>query len=374
MTAIACGRRPAPATPETPVFPVKKKWVAPIETLAEIHGALASDGPRLFVSTRDAVWALDRATGKPLWHRADVAGLLSSAPGILIARAESGQVTSLDPASGRTRWTTATGSAGALAAVLDGVRVLVPGSRLVAVDTVSGKPVLDLALEAPATTAPVRIGSRLLIAEGDGVLRLRDAETARIVWTFAMGRPLEAPPVVDGDRILVGSGDRRAIALKLGGKPDWQFKLGTAVAVAPAAVGRFALFAPSEAVLYGLLRSNGHMAWRAPLPSRPLGPPLVLGREVLVACHPDELLAFDIETGSPSGSARAGIERLGVEARPSEIRTPPLLVDRTIYVAVRNPSAVIALEPGAPAKAPEPLAPFPPEPALEIAVPAAANP
>ena len=375
LAAVACGRKTAPAAPEAPAFPARKKWVAWIDTETEIQGNLVTDGSRLFVSTRDAVAALDRVTGKALWRRADVGGLLSAAPGVLIARAESGEVTSLDPAAGRTRWTAKTASSGTLPVVLDGVRVLVAGSRLVGLDTVSGKIVFDhpIAVAAP----PVRTDAGLLLAESDGALRLRDSEGQRVLWSFAMLRPLEAPPLVDGKRIFLGTGDRRAVALKLGGKTDWEFKLGTGVPVTPAAAGRFAFFAPAEAVLYAFLRSNGHMSWRAPLPSRPLGPPLVLGRQVLVACHPDELLAFDIDTGKASGSLRAGIERLGAEARPSEIRTPLLVVDRVLYLGVRNPAAVIALEPGAPEKGPsEPPPPFPTEAPLELAPsgPRGANP
>ena len=373
---VACGRRPAPASPEPPIFPVTKKWVAFLDTASEIQGPLASDGTRLFVSTREAIFALDRASGRVLW-RSETAGLLTAAAGVVIVRSDSGQVTSLEPATGRTRWQAATGSTGPVAAVIDGVRILVAGSRLVGLDTASGKTVLDEALSAPATTPPVKLGQRLLLGEGPH-LRARDASTMQIAWSFTMERPLEAAPTIDGNRILIGTGDRRAIALKTNGKLDWQFKIGTSVPVPPAAAGGHALVAASEAVLYALTRGSGHMAWRAPLPSRPLGPPLVIGRQVVVACHPDELLAFDVETGKPEGTARAGIERLG-DAGPSEIRAAPLVLDGSLYVAVRNPSwAVVALERGTPPAAPEPPAPFEPEAALQLGSaepsPAPANP
>jgi outer membrane protein assembly factor BamB len=370
LLAAACSDG-SPPPEETQVLPARKKWVAALPTGEDIAGPLATDGTRLFVGTNRSVRALDRVLGTGAWGRTDVSGTLSVAPGVLVVRNAAGVVVALDPASGKTRWTAATGSAGTQEAAIEGARIYVIGSRYTVLDTASGKVVVDLALDSPATTRPVRSGPCLLAGHADSSLRCLDAETGRTIWSFPMARPLEAPPTVDGDMILVGTGtsDRRALALKRSGKTDWTFKLGAGVSVAPAAGGRYVLLANTEAVLYAFLRRNGHMAWRAPLPSRPLGPPIVVGKQVLVASLPDELLAFHLDTGKAAGTTRIGIERLGVEARPSEIRTPPLMVERMIYVGIRGPWAVVALEPGAAPKPPEALPPFPPDPAEDVARP-----
>jgi len=368
--SAACGRGPAPAA-EPPIFPVKKKWVAFLPLDEEIVAPLASDASRLFLATGKAVRGLDRSLGTTLWARPGVSGILSAAPGVLVVRAESGRVTSLDPATGATRWSTETGATGALQTMIEGTRVYVTGSRYTVLDTASGKLLADLPLESAAVTRPVRWDECLLVGHADATLRCLEADTGNAVWSFPMSKPLEAAPAVDGDRVFVGTGasDRRALGFKGGRKLDWTFELGAGVPVPPAAAARYALIASNEAVLYAFLRRNGHMAWRAPLPSRPLGPPIVVGTQALVACLPDELLAFQIDTGKGAGSTHVGLEHLGSDARSSEIRTPPIYVERTIYVGLRNPWAVVALEPGAAPKAPEPPAPFDADPAEDVAKP-----
>jgi outer membrane protein assembly factor BamB len=104
--------------------------------------------------------------------------------------------------------------------------------------------------------------------------------------------------------------------------------------------GRHVLFTNHEDVLYALRRGNGHLAWRASLPSRPLSSPILYGDGVLVACfgsRPGEtfLIGFDPRTGQRQGDLKA----------PGEVRTPPLIVGDVIVMALRD-RAVAALRLG----------------------------
>ena len=69
------------------------------------------------------------------------------------------------------------------------------------------------------------------------------------------------------------------------GNARWTWRLGADVQHPAALFERLVLFATHEDVLYALDRGNGHLAWRAALPSRPLSGPVLFGDAVLVACH-----------------------------------------------------------------------------------------
>ena len=113
------------------------------------------------------------------------------------------------------------------------------------------------------------------------------------------------------------------------------------------------LFVSHEDVLYALNRGNGNMVWRAALPSRPLGGPLVAGAAVLVACFENEVVGFDARTGRKLGSLKTS----------AEIRTAPVMAARRLFVGLRD-HTVVALQLAAPsaeepAAAPESPAPSP---------------
>ena len=99
----------------------------------------------------------------------------------------------------------------------------------------------------------------------------------------------------------------------------------------PAVFEEVVLFATHEDVLYALDRDNGHLRWRAALPSRPLSGPVLFGSAVLVGCHgarPGEtfLIGFDARTGERQGDFKV----------TGEARTPPLLVGDRLYLGMRE--------------------------------------
>jgi outer membrane protein assembly factor BamB len=186
-------------------------------------------------------------------------------------------------------------------------------------------------------------GPWLFVGEADGSLRCRDLVTGTVLWSFKTGHPLVAPPVVDDDgHVLLGTTDRRFVALdpRKSGDVRWSWKIGGDVQAPPAVSGARVLFTNHEDVLYALRRGNGHLAWRAALPSRPLSGPLFYGDGVLVACfgsRPGEtfLIGFDPRTGQRQGDLQA----------PGEVRTPPVIVGDLVIMALRD-RAVAALRLG----------------------------
>jgi outer membrane protein assembly factor BamB len=244
-----------------------------------IEGPLASDGGRIFVATRQgAVRALD-PSGEQVWRRDGPPGRIAATTGALLLREEDGTIVSLDPATGATRWTANSGVLGELPPTIDRDRIFVAGRGLAALDLATGR-LLWSQPGSPTVSQPLR-------------------------------EPLVAPPVVDQDgRVFLGTTDRRiqALTLRKGGQ-RWRWKVGADVQHTGVVFRDAVLFAAFDDVLYALKRKNGHLAWRTPLPSRPLSPPVLAGGAVLLACYESEVLGFNARTGKRlgglSGTARS---------------------------------------------------------------------
>ena len=358
--ASCSGQSPAPSAP---IFPPVAAWKTLLDDA--VVAPLAADARHVFVATRDgAVRALDPKTGELMWKADGVPGRLSANDGTLLVRDESGALTSLHPRTGAVRWRVDTGVPGPLPVVLDGDRALVAGQGLAAIALENGATVWVDRTGAETTAPPVPTTARLLTGEKDGTLRCRDRATGVSLWTLRTHDALLAPPLVEESkrRLFLGTTDRRILEVSLDkGKPGWRWKVGADVAHAGLLLHGHVMFASYDAVLYALER-GGNLAWRGPLPSRPLAAPLVVEGRVLVACLENQLVAFDAVNGTSAG-------RFTTKA---EIRTPPILAGSYIVLGLRDRSVTAyALagklpvpppeekqqEPGAP---PRPEAPAPP--------------
>jgi outer membrane protein assembly factor BamB len=332
-------RRP-PAAPA--IFPLTTEWTAQVGDPFQgpaFRPPLATDGTRVFVATLDGtVHGLDGGTGEERWAVASRPGPLSARPGLLVAREPDGTVWAMAPASGSARWKAETHVAGALPAALGEDAVYVGGEGLVALDAASGSVRWTADPPPHVSAVPVAAGKWVFVPEQDGTLRCREAATGAAVWAFSTGAALRAGPAVDevGRRVLLGTADRRFVALTLEqGRARWTWKVGADVPAPPAILADTVLFASHEDVLYALKRGGGNLVWRAPLPSRPLSPPLVVEGAVLVACYgtrPKE--SFVVGFDGPTG------RRLGDMKTPSELAAPPILVGQALVAGLRDQSVV----------------------------------
>ncbi len=329
LLASSCGARAPLALP--PVFPMRQAWTAPLPGIPE--EPLATDGQRLFVTTRDgSVVALDLQRGDRLWEHPEVPGRAGAAAGAVVLRQPSGTVMSFHPQNGGVRWSVDSGVPGSLPPVVDGDRVFVAGRGLAALDLGSGR-VVWRADDGAETTAPVvAAGARLYVGEADGTLRARSREDGKSIWMFKTGAPLAAPPVMDGpDRLFLGTRDRRILALKANeGEQEWRWKVGADIQGPGLVHGNRVVFAAFDAVLWALNRGNGNLAWRGLLTSRPIGGPIQVDGVALVACHENEVLGFDLRTGKAVGGLRT----------TAVIGTPPLVVGRRLFLGLRDRTAV----------------------------------
>ena len=325
--APGCGRRVPPAAPPS-LFPVTTRWTASLPDF--IEGPLGVHGSRLLVATRDgSVHAFDRGTGRLSW-RATAGGVLGQGEGAIVVAASDGTVSRLQPRNGSVLWRAQTGVQGPLPPVLDREWVLVAGNGFACLEVESGRVVWSVPPGPIASTVPVSAGARILVGETDGTLRCRDRATGVSLWTRRFRSALVAPPLVAFDRrVFVGTTERRFLTLDLErGRPGWSWMLGIDVQSAAIPFGNNVVFAALDGVLYALNHGNGHLAWRAALPSRPLAAALRVGDAILVACAENEILGFDGKTGKRLGGLQTG----------SVIRTPPLVLDGHLYVGLSEPS------------------------------------
>jgi outer membrane protein assembly factor BamB len=327
LAGLDCARRLPPPV----LFPARTLWLAPGDDVLE--PPLAVDEVRVFAAGRGGTLrALDRGSGAVVWSQGGRPGVLTAGPGLLLLRQQDGSVLALDPASGETRWQANSGVAGTLPAALAEGLVVVAGAGAAALDAATGRTLWSAPLP-PLAAPPVVAGGQVLLGGEDGTLHALDARSGAPLWTYATSAPLEAAPVVDERRrVLLGTGARRVVALRADerGSERWRFKVGGALGSPPALFEDAVLFAAYDAVLYAFRRGNGHLAWRAPLPSRPLSGPLLARGAVLVACHESEIVGYDARSG----------QRLGNLTTPAPMQTPPLLADDTLYVGLRDRSLV----------------------------------
>lgn len=315
------------------LFPLENTWKVPVPGGVD-HGPV-TDGPRVFYVSGGGVHAVAAGDGRAVWSISGRAGALAAGPSLLALREPDGTVWGIDPATGDARWKVESGIAGPLAPVVDADRVLVAGEGIAVLDAASGR-VLWAAPGEPKVTAPPTVAGPLVIAgEADGTVRARDGATGNSRWTYASGGEVLAPAVPDGEgRLILGTTARGIVALDAkDGKRKWRWRVGADVRTGAVVVERNAIVATQEAVLWGLRRGGGNMAWRAALPSRSLGGPMRFGTAVLIACHglrPSEslLVGFDGLTG----------RRLGDLRTPAEMKWPPAAGANAVFAALRDDS------------------------------------
>src|SRR5262245_38169739 len=242
---------------------MRQAWTAPLPAVPE--APLATDGQRLYVTTRDgSLVALDLERGERLWDIPEVPGRAAAAEGSVILRQASGTVLSLHPRNGGARWKAESGVAGSLPPVIDGDLVLVAGKGVAALDRESGRVLWRADDGAEATALPVVAGPRIYVGESDGTLRARDREDGKSIWMFKTNAALAAPPVLDGpDRLFLGTRDRRIVALRAkDGGQEWRWKVGADIQGPGLVHQNRVVFAAFDAILWALDRGNGNLGWR----------------------------------------------------------------------------------------------------------------
>jgi outer membrane protein assembly factor BamB len=183
-----------------------------------------------------------------------------------------------------------------------------------------------------------------------GLVRCFYLITGEPMWEYDLGQALTVPLVADTDgHVFFGTADGWILCLSTArGKPIWRWRIGARTADAGVVVGHRYCVASYDAALHALDTSNGHLAWRSPLPSRPLGAPVIHENLVFVLCYGEQenssaLVAIESTAGRRAGTFEVPGEALGA----------PLLVKEHFIVTLRV-GAIASFAFAAPEEATEP--------------------
>ncbi|NOG69634.1 PQQ-binding-like beta-propeller repeat protein [Roseicella sp. DB1501] len=192
-------------------------------------------GPRL-----RQVWRQSIGTGSGYRRRLIAPAIV--ADGVVYAADVYGEISALDAATGRERWSFDTrpkkdrdGALGAGLAFANGVLYAVTGlSEAMAIDPATGKPVWRVDLPAPARGAPTVVEGRLLVPTIENHLLSLSTTDGQKQWTYraqptttmVLGLPA---PAVEGEVVIAGfaSGELAAIRIQ-DGKNIWSETLSSA--------------------------------------------------------------------------------------------------------------------------------------------------
>ncbi|MGH7643952.1 MAG: PQQ-binding-like beta-propeller repeat protein, partial [Gemmatimonadales bacterium] len=171
------------------------------------------------------------------------------------------------------------------------------------------------------------IGETILAVGGtDRTVTLLERASGEQVWSRGLKGTIHAGPLLDGDRLYVGTQqtpEGRVYALRLAdGKAAWS--VATGGVEAPLALTGDAVFAGTETgTIYRLARADGRTVWRRQLAGALRAGPVPTADGVAVATTSDTVYLLDLATGT----VRAR------RATPGTVLGTPATDGRRLYLA-----------------------------------------
>jgi outer membrane protein assembly factor BamB len=298
--------------------------------------ALVAGDAIFFACDNGYLFKLERAAGKELWRYdlgdARVSRILGHptvfdwdwqgprpviADGVVFVGSGDGGFHAVDAATGARRWRFEGGERIRNGAAIDGEHVIFGSGGLVfALDRATGREVWRRDVVAPVDATPVVAGDRVFVGNrGGGLYALSSADGAELWRLYFWGSWVESTPVVVDGVLYIGSSDLRRVSAidPVNGRVLWRSDVygwtwGTPTIdgdrLYAGVAGGTPYFVPHVASLTALDRSTGAMLWRYPLPEVGgahqwgiAGSPVVVGRTLVVATLDGSLYGFPL-TGS----------------------------------------------------------------------------
>ncbi|UCC73157.1 MAG: PQQ-binding-like beta-propeller repeat protein [Gemmatimonadota bacterium] len=161
------------------------------------------------------------------------------------------------------------------------------------------------------------------------------SEHGQVAWAFQTGGPVRGSPLVDGDLVLVGSGDGRFYAIdRESGEERWRYEAGAAVHSSAAVHGGLVYFGDRSNAFYALDRRTRRERWRVETGAdHPwdwghegwdyfTSSPVVAGDLIVVGSGDGNVYAFDAATGTERWRAPTG----------GRVRSSPAIADGLAYI------------------------------------------
>lgn len=312
---------------------------------------IINQGRIVVMDAAAVVFALDQSTGKALWTRPlapedqDLildGGGVAAAGSQVFAATGYGEFLALQADTGAVLWRLNLPGPAASAPTLEGgyAYITTKSNQVVAV-SLDAKAIawvytgLQQSTGMAGGAAPAVFDQTVVAALSSGEVVAIHKDTGRSLWFDALGEEgklglsdIVADPVLAYNMVFaapVGGGHFTALSLATGTRL-WQHAVGLAYPPAVAGSGVFVTTSDQNAMAFTL---KGELVWKTDLPKEDdqmwFGP-LVAGSKVLVLNQRGDVLVFSPFTG----------ETLSTLALGSDVASPPVIVDKTVFVLTKN--------------------------------------
>jgi eukaryotic-like serine/threonine-protein kinase len=307
-------------------------------------------GDTVYVGDDDGfVYAVGTATGQARWGALTGDRVLAT-PTVAgdTVYVASGDLTTLDAASGRTLLQITSGRRRLTGITVANGFVLTAGLRKTEgfVDALSVTTAVQrwrVELAGAVMGAPTVVDGTVYVGSVAGELLALDVETGDRHWSATAPGPVFAPPNVAGGILYVAAWVSEAAADPDGGgallafdaatgRERWRTPIATPTPVSPL-VEDGVVYALGHDAVYALDAADGAARWRFRAPDEVRGRPVVAGDLLLAGCRTGDLFALDLASGAERWRLATGSEVVGTA----------LGADRIAYVAGRRALVAVAL-------------------------------
>ena len=246
---------------------------------------------------------LDQATLK--WSRDIVSNMAPVVAGGLVVVAGDEQLAAFDAATGAERWAVPVSGGFSAPPLVDSgwVVVVAADGTVLTIRAADGTALWSRAVGVKAAATPFIAADGVYLSLEDGRVMKLALLTGEPQWEHKLpGRPGEL--LVLDDRIFVGCANKRFYCLNpKNGKERWHWRVGGRPVGRAAVDEKRVYYVALDNILWALDRGNGVMKWRAELPVRASGGPIVIGSVVAVAAMALQINGYRAQTGVAAGTA-----------------------------------------------------------------------
>ena len=258
------GDRPPP-----PGLPLATWWST------ELDGAVSAgpigDGKRVYVALASAfLTARSAADGKEIWrHPRTVTSPMATA-GDLLFVSSGDAIEALDGATGRTAWTLPRAKPVTPLVVQNEILIAITETEVIAIRASSGE-VLWRYAGGGITLPPAIDGDRLYTGAADGRVVAMNVKDGSVAWDQFFPGGVTAIAAAHG-RLYVGAGDKILYCRDAAkGARKWDRRIGAFIAPRIDVDDKRVYVAAFDNVVYALDRQSGNQSWQRALRARPYG-------------------------------------------------------------------------------------------------------
>ena len=293
------------------------------------------------------LWALDAATGAPIWSQ-PTGGMVRSSPavvgGIVYIGSNGGNLLAFDAVTGAPIWTTVLGGQVA-APVVSGGRVFVGtrGGYFYALDAATGAVLWSHRIWAVWESAALH-GDTVYVGSDQYKLWAYDSATGDLKWSTTFDGRVRCSPSFARGQLYVGDDSGKVSALDAHtGDLLWTSEAAppetNAIVRSAPAVGRGLVYVdtgettPMDGHVVAFDRTTGAEVWRSHMADYATSSPALANRVLYVGSFDSRLYAYDADSGQELWTSGWG-------TFSASIPSSPAVTGGRVYVGIRDGSVV----------------------------------